>query len=99
MSNYFLLILSMLFISISMAFGVEVEPVPGQSIVDAIMGFLSSPTGVIVGGVVVEFALRFIKSEKPLGVIHAIGGMLKLFGNLALKIGEFLDKVLPQKLK
>jgi hypothetical protein len=96
MTKYLMLIVSLLILSISMAFGVEPMAVPGQSIADAISSFLSSPTGMVVVGAIVEFALRFVKSSKPLGVLHLVGGLLKVFGALAVKLGEFLDKVLPQ---
>lgn len=99
MTKYILLMLSLVLMSIGMAFGVDEVAVPGQALADKILEFISSGTGAMVLAAIVEFALRFVKSEKPLGILHAIGGILKVFGNLAYKLGEFLDKILPQKTK
>lgn len=99
MTKYLMLILSLVIMSIGMAFGVEVEPLPGQGIADKILEFISSGTGAVVIAAVVEFGLRFVKSEKALSLIYLASGMLKMVGNLFSKVGEFLDKVLPQRLK
>jgi len=81
------------------AFGVDVESVPGQSIVDSILSFISSGSGAMIIAAVLEFVLRFVKSDKPMSIMYVIAGAFKLFGNLLSKLGEFLDKVLPQKVK
>lgn len=93
------LILSVLIATMALAFGVEVEPLPGQSIADKVIEFLSSGTGAIVVGAIVEFALRFSKSAKPLSIMYLVAGMFKMVGSVFVKLGEFLDKVLPQRLK
>lgn len=51
---------------------------------------------IIIG---VEFALRMVKSDKPLSIIYMISDGLKKVGELCTKLGVFLDKVLPQRLK
>jgi uncharacterized membrane protein (UPF0136 family) len=60
--------------------------------------FMSGSVMVTVA-MLVEFALRMIKSDKPMGIVHMISGLLKSVGMLFGKVAELLDKVLPQKLK
>ncbi len=50
-------------------------------------------------GVAVEFALRLSKSEKPLSILHGISFAVKKSGEILGGIANFMDKVLPQKLK
>ena len=47
--------------------------------------------------IVLEFALRLFKSQKPLSILHAAAAILKSVGNVLSKAGEVLDKVLPQR--
>lgn len=95
-----LLILVVLsFCLMSMGFAAEEVALPGQGIADKILGFLNSGTGVMIIAAVVEFGLRFIKSEKALSLIYVCSGMFKMVGNLLTKLGEFSDKILPQKIK
>ena len=55
---------------------------------------------VFVGlAMLVEMFLRMVKTEKPVGIVHAISGFLKGVAMLFGKIAEMLDKILPQKLK
>lgn len=70
-----------------------------DAIVDKVVSVLSDPTVVMVAGVVVEFALRLIPSEKPLSILHLVGAGIKKVGAGLLAVGGFLDKVLPQKVK
>lgn len=49
--------------------------------------------------IVVEFALRMFKSEKPLSIAYMISDSFKAVGTLVLKAAQFLDKILPQRLK
>lgn len=49
--------------------------------------------------IAVEFALRMVKSDKPLSVIYLISDGLKKVGELCTKLGLFMDKILPQRLK
>ena len=61
-------------------------------------GWSTSSTFVVVAGLV-DFALRLLKTEKPIGVIHMIAGMLSRAGDVMKKASELLDKILPQRLK
>lgn len=64
------------------------------------LDFLASAEGASVTiALVVEFVLRFVKSEKPLSVLYLVASSLKGLGNLFEAAGHFLDKILPQKLK
>jgi hypothetical protein len=49
--------------------------------------------------IVLEMLFRFIPSEKPLSVIRLVASAMKGVGTLLVKLAEFSDKVLPQKLK
>jgi ERCC4-type nuclease len=49
--------------------------------------------------VVIEFVLRMIPSAKPLGIAYIIADVAKAVGGIFMKVGELLDKVLPQKIK
>lgn len=49
--------------------------------------------------IAVEFALRMVKSDKPLSVMYLISDGLKKVGELCTKLGLFMDKILPQRLK
>jgi hypothetical protein len=69
-----------------------------------LVGFEVSPTIIIGVAALVEFALRFIKSEKALGLIHGASFLIKkvsqavgLVAALVAKIADLSDKVLPQK--
>lgn len=59
------------------------------------------PTGGMVAIIAsaVEFILRMIKSEKPLSIAYLIADGFHAVGKLLDKVGEFLDKVLPQRTK
>lgn len=99
MTKSITLVLSLLIMSISLAFGQEVQPVPGESVAQSIIDFLASPTGVIVAGGALELVLRFVKSEKSLGILQLVGRGLQVFGKFAVSVGEFLDKILGQRKK
>ena len=65
---------------------------------DKIMVFLDSAivqAGII--GVVVEYIFRLFPTQKPLSIAHLIGGWVGKVGLVLVKLGDFLDKVLPQK--
>jgi hypothetical protein len=78
---------------------------------DFVAGSLMAQSAII--GMIVDFVLRFVKTEKPVDVIRAfiifmnksgaaikwaIDQLLKLI-SLLEKVAEFLDKVLGQRLK
>lgn len=67
---------------------------------DKILAFLSSAEGAsLTIAVVVEFILRMVKSEKPLSILYLIANVTKKSGEILVKIGNLMDKVLPQRLK
>ena len=49
--------------------------------------------------IVLEFTFRLIKTDKPLSILHLIGSIAKKLADGFKLLGDFLDKVLPQKLK
>lgn len=72
------------------------------------MEFLNHVLAVIPGGdwgaagtvaVVVEFALRMFPSQKPLSIAYMVEDGCKLVGQVFGKLGDLLEKVLPQRLK
>lgn len=70
-----------------------------MEILNKVIEALSSVEGsVAVIAIVVDFALRLIPSQKPLSVLHLAAGVIKLVGEICLRAGALLDKVLPQKL-
>lgn len=48
---------------------------------------------------VFEFVFRMFPSKKPLSFLYALAYILKKSGEISIKVGELLDKILPQKLK
>lgn len=49
--------------------------------------------------IIVEFALRMIKSSKPLSLLYVVVDSLSAVAKLLDKAAQFLDKILPQRLK
>lgn len=68
-----------------------------NQIVDFINNNLGAASAIV--GVAVEFALRLTKSEKPLSILHTISFVIKKSGEILSGVANFMDKVLPQKLK
>ena len=60
-------------------------------------GHAGAQAGVLA--VVVEFLLRMVKSDKPLSIAYAVARLFRGVGLVATKAAEFLDRILPQKLK
>lgn len=52
----------------------------------------------IIAGIL-DFILRLIPSQKPLGVMYLIADGAKKVGEILVKLGGLLDKILPQRLK
>lgn len=46
-----------------------------------------------------EFIFRLFPSQKPLSFLYILANILKKAGEIFIKIGVLLDKILPQKLK
>ena len=71
-----------------------------MEVLNSIMSFLVGHEGMVATlAVVVEFVLRLVPSEKPKSIIYLVAGVIKSVGAILVKIGEMLDRVLPQKLK
>lgn len=68
-----------------------------NQIVDFINNNLGAASAIV--GVAVEFSLRLTKSEKPLSILHTISFVIKKSGEILSGVANFMDKVLPQKLK
>lgn len=76
-----------------------------SALLQAVVNFNVSPAIFAGVAMVVEFLLRMVKSDKPLGLIHTVSGvivkvaaMLALAGQAVGKLAELTDKVLPQKI-
>lgn len=46
-----------------------------------------------------EFIMRFVKTDKPQSVLHAVAMFLSKMGDVMKKVADILDKLLPQRLK
>jgi len=68
-----------------------------NQIVDFINNNLGAASAIVA--VAVEFSLRLTKSEKPLSILHTISFVIKKSGEILSGVANFMDKVLPQKLK
>ncbi len=60
---------------------------------------LSNPQAALIVGIVVEFTLRFSKTEKPKSIIRMIASIARMSGVALIAIADFSDKVLPQRTK
>lgn len=70
-----------------------------QFLVDAVKFFQEHLLAqVAIIGMVVDFALRLAKTDKPIDIMRVISRVLKLIGELCVVAAQFLDKVLPQRL-
>lgn len=71
-----------------------------EEIMMKIMEFLKSIEGSSMTiAIVLELAFRLIPSQKPLSILYVIASALKKCGEVCIKAGQIMDKVLPQKLK
>lgn len=99
MTKHLLLILSLILMSIGMAFGQEV-PENVQSIGDKILAFLASAEGASVAiALGLEFVLRLFPSKKPLGILRMVIVVGRYVCSIVLQVLEFLDNVLPQNVE
>lgn len=69
-----------------------------NKILEAISSFGAGPLVATIA-IAVEFVLRLIKSEKPRSILYLIADGTKAVGGIISKLGEIMDKVLPQRLK
>lgn len=99
MLKYIALLIAMIAMSVSVAFGVDSE-VPAQvsSIGDKIMAFIEgvSPVTMTVILGAMEFLFRAIKTKKPLSVLRGVIAVGKYVCNVVLGVLSFLDKIIPQ---
>lgn len=71
-----------------------------ESFFEKVLEFLASAQGASVTiAIILDFAFRLIPSEKPRSLIYMVAHYSKKLGDLLVKIGNFLDKILPQKIK
>lgn len=71
-----------------------------EAIFEQVFKFLSTIEGSsLTIAVVLEFAFRMIPSQKPLSILYVVAAGLKKCGELFIKVGQIMDKVLPQKIK
>jgi len=62
--------------------------------------FISSIEGSALSiALVLELVFRLAPSKKPLSFLYVLASGLKISGELFIKTGKLLDKILPQKLK
>jgi uncharacterized membrane protein (UPF0136 family) len=70
-----------------------------EEVLSKIMEIITNPQVIMVVAVVAEFAMRLVKTEKPMSVIRMVANAMKGVGKVLIAVSEFADKVLPQKLK
>jgi len=70
-----------------------------EEVVSKALEVISNPQVVMVVAVIVEFALRLVKSDKPKSILIMIADGSKLIGNALVSVSGFLDKVIGQRLK
>lgn len=71
-----------------------------EAIFEQIIKFISSAEGAsLTIAMVLEFVFRMIPSQKPLSIIYGVAVVIKKSGEVLTKLGNLLDKILPQKIK
>jgi len=71
------------------------------SLLDQVIAFVNANLMPMVASaaIVVEIIVRLLKTEQPLSVAWVVQKILAKVAELAGKLAEFLDKILPQRLK
>ena len=64
-----------------------------------IVEIISNPQIILFAGLAVEFAMRMVKTEKPMSIVRVVAAAAKSLGSVLVAISDFIDKVAPQKLK
>lgn len=59
----------------------------------------SAQAQIVVFAMILEFTFRMVKTEKPKSIAYLIADFAKKSGEILVKFGQLLDKVLPQRLK
>lgn len=69
--------------------------------VDSVTSFISAKVMALAGivSIILEAVLRLVPSEKPRSILLMVDALLKSIAALCSKCADFLDKVIPQKLK
>ena len=71
-----------------------------EELFEKVLAFLSSAEGASATiAIVLDFVWRLVPSDKPKSVLHMISYVAKKLSEVLAKVAEFLDKVLPQKIK
>lgn len=71
-----------------------------DAVFEQIIKFISSAEGAsLTIAMVIEFIFRMIPSQKPLSIMYVVAAVARKSGEILVKIGNLLDKILPQKLK
>lgn len=71
-----------------------------MDIIAKIMEVLTSAEGATVTiAVVLDFVFRLVPTKKPLGVLQLVGKIASGAGEVLVKFGNLLNKVLPQNIK
>lgn len=82
----------------SLAFGADAQM--DLSWIQKIVGMIPSDASTIAMiGLFIEFILRYIPSAQPLSIVYWIAEFCKQFAVLLAAIGEFLDKIIGQKIQ
>jgi hypothetical protein len=50
-------------------------------------------------GLALELGMRLMPTKKPMSAAYVLADALKKIGEICTKLGEMLDRVLPQKVK
>jgi hypothetical protein len=67
---------------------------------DKVIAFFGTLEGQsVVVAMALEFVFRLVKTEKPKSIAYFVADLCKKAGAAFGKAGEFLDKVLPQRVK
>lgn len=70
-----------------------------MEIINKLPEVLSNPTLIMVVAALVEFGMRYVKTEKPLSVIKIVVVAVKGVATALNAVSDFADKVLGQRLK
>lgn len=67
---------------------------------EQVQAFVNSMMGqTLIIGAILDAVFRMMKTEKPLSIAHLAAKVIRQAADIAMGMANFLDKVLPQKLK
>ena len=61
--------------------------------------FMSNQQVLLIGGIVAELVMRFVKTEKPMSIIRIFASGARSVGSVCVAIADFSDKIFPQNTK